>query len=195
MRSTMRTRAAATVGAVLLAGLLTACNGDGEGGDGFPFGGDKKNVSDQGDGGKGGGKVPAQMVGEWSSTSVSLTQYEDANTGVSAPTNGTGIILTIEKDGSYTEYGLLQTGMYSCQTKLTTHTEGKVSVEGSKVTFKPSSVKTQMTGCGSSDSGEKNGTKVIRTETFSFEKDQYSGKPVMKLTGDDGQTTQYSPSK
>lgn len=197
MRSTMRTRAAAAVGAVLLAGLLTAC-GDDDGGDGYPFAGggvpgnsDGKN--DKGGGGKGGGKVPADLVGKWSTTSISLTQYEDAMTGAAAPTNGTGIILTIESDGSYTEYGLLQNTVYSCSTKLTTRTEGKVSVEGAKTTFKPSKVKTRMTGCGSSDESEKDGTKVTRVATYEFTKDSYSGKRVLKFTDDKGQTSQYQP--
>lgn len=197
MRSTMRTRAAAAVGALLLAGLLTACGDDD--GDGYPFAGggvpgsssDGKN--DKGGGGKG-GKVPSDLVGEWSTTSVSLTQYQDANTGVSAPTNGTGVILKIDGDGSYTEDGLMQIGAYSCQSKYTLHTEGKVSVDGDKVTFKPSKVRSTVSGCGG-DGKEKDGTKVTRVETYAFTKDQYSGEKVLQFTDEQGQRSQYRPSK
>lgn len=204
MRSITRFRvrkgAAALAGGVLLFGVLTACQDDDEGGP-SPFlqggnaqeAGQDKGGKDGKNDGKGDGKAPDGLVGTWTSGSVSMIRYEDAITGAAAPPSGNNSTLTFTSDGTYTNNGLLQTTMYNCTTSLFVMQEGKYSVDGDKVTFKPGKVKTSMknTCSKSGNYNNRDGEKKVTTETF--ELGQNESGPTLKLTDDTGASSTYTP--
>ncbi|WP_436788320.1 hypothetical protein [Yinghuangia sp. YIM S10712] len=201
MRFNMRKGAAALAGGVLALGVLTAC-GDDDAASGSPF--DKKGqaASDQGGSGGGkndsggkGGKVPAELVGVWTTGSVSTINYEDAMTGALAPPSGTHSELTLKSDGSYSQNGLLQSTVYNCTTSLFVMEEGKASVQGDKITFKPSKLKTTMqnTCSKSGNHTNKDGEKKTTVDTFELTEDEYG--PLLRLTDDTGASSDYRPEK
>ncbi|MGW0664458.1 hypothetical protein [Streptodolium elevatio] len=193
-------------GSVLAVGMLTACQNDDEGGTGnggvsiddkVGMGSDDdagKADTDKGDGGKG-GSVPKELVGSWRTGSGATVQYQDAITGAYAPPSGSTGELTIKSDGSYTDNGLLQTTMYNCTTSLFVMEEGKVSVSGDKVTFKPSKVKTSMQNTCSESSNfyNRDGTKNTKVDTFELTQD--TNGPVLRLTDEEGASSDYRPDK
>lgn len=204
MRTTMRIHllrgVAAFAGGVLALGGLTAC-GDDDSDAPSPFVNGGQAVSDQGDsedgkgdsGGKGGGKVPAELVGVWTTGSGSSIRYEDAMTGAVAPASGSHGELTIKADGSYSQNGLLQSTVYSCTTSLFVMEEGKASVQGDKITFKPSKLKTTMqnTCSQSGNHTNKDGEKKTTVDTFELAEDE-SG-PLLRLTDAEGASSDYRP--
>ncbi|NUU24805.1 MAG: hypothetical protein HOV68_25365, partial [Streptomycetaceae bacterium] len=172
---------------------VTACGGDGEHEDlSVVLGQDS---GDGGGDGGGGGSVPKELVGVWTTGSVSGVDYQDAITGAYAPPSGDNAELTIKADGSYSENGLLQTSMYNCTTTLFVTQEGKTKVEGDKITFKPSKLKTSMkdTCVKSSNFENRDGDKKARVNTFAVGKDEYG--IVLRLTDADGATSDYRPKK
>ncbi|WP_436770559.1 hypothetical protein [Yinghuangia sp. YIM S09857] len=205
MRRSMRKGFIVMAGGVLAVGLLTACQDDEEGGtgnEGFSFG-DKVGTGDdtadtgddaKGDGGKG-GSVPKELVGAWRTGSGATVEYQDAITGKYAPPSGSTGELIIKADGSYTDNGLLQTTMYNCTTSLFVMEEGKVTVSGDKATFKPSKVKTSMQNTCSESSNfyNRDGTKNTKVDTFELTQD--TNGPVLRLTDEDGASSDYRPDK
>lgn len=186
-------------GTVLAFGVLTACQNDG--GDGSSplnkgVGASGKDAKSDGKGGGGkGGSVPKQLVGVWTTGSGSTINYQDAITGAYAPPSGSTGELTIKSDGSYSQNGLLQTTLYNCTTSLFVMEEGKASVSGDKITFKPGKVKTSMqdTCRKSSNFNNRDGTKNTKSDTFELTEDEYG--PLLRLTDDTGASSDYRPKK
>lgn len=204
MRVNLRRGVVAVAGGVLALGALTAC-GDDDSDAASPFvkgqAASDRGKSDVGkgdSGGKGGGKggkVPAGLVGVWTTGSVSTINYEDAITGAAAPPSGTHAELTITSDGSYSQNGLLQSTVYNCTTSLFVMEEGKASVEGDTITFKPSKLKTTMqnTCSQSGNYSNKDGEKKTTVDTFELTEDEYG--PLLRLTDAEGASSDYRPGK
>ncbi|UGQ10601.1 hypothetical protein LO772_27750 [Yinghuangia sp. ASG 101] len=208
MRTTTRSKVrkgwVAFAGGVLALGALTAC-GDDDPDAASPFGVGGQVAAGQGDsgegaadaggkgGGKGGGKVPAELVGVWKTGSASPTTYQDAVTGAFAPASGTHRELTIKADGSYSQNGLLQSTVYSCTTSLFVAEEGKATVQGDKITFKPDKLKTTMqnTCSESGNYANRDGEKRTVVETFELTEDEYG--PLLRLTDPEGASSDYRP--
>lgn len=77
------------------------------------------------------------VVGDWTSTEISLIQYRNSITGTDAPTNGTRVEFTLAPDGRYTYSALLQVTSYTCTDSLFAHETGKALVMSERLTLVP----------------------------------------------------------
>ena len=126
----------------------------------------------------GGGTVPApspapspspapggSLVGEWYSGNPSAIQYVDPNTGVGAPTSGTGTFLVINADGTYREGGILRVTTYSCTSEVFVDAYGRYSVSGNTLTLNQAGGRSWGNVCGGDTYDRTLGAETI-TYTF-----------------------------
>jgi hypothetical protein len=74
-----------------------------------------------------GGKVPADIVGAWSWTTISGVNYRDTITHQLASPSGMSAKFTFTKDGHYTKFFFISQRTYSLVTESTTTEEGTVT--------------------------------------------------------------------
>lgn len=77
-------------------------------------------------------QLPRELVGEWSTGSISSIQYVDPNTGVFKPTVGMGEGYSIRSDGSYVDNVLVQSQFIGADF---VYIEGTITVSGNRLTF------------------------------------------------------------
>lgn len=76
------------------------------------------------------GGVPADMVGQWSWTTISGVNYEDANTGRLLSPSGMAAKFTFLPDGRYKFFFYVHQRTYNIVTQSTTNEEGRVTFNG-----------------------------------------------------------------
>jgi hypothetical protein len=74
-----------------------------------------------------GGRVPADLVGTWSWTTISSVNYQNTTTGQLASPSGMSAKFTFTKDGRYTKFFYVTQRTYSLVTESTTTEEGTVT--------------------------------------------------------------------
>jgi hypothetical protein len=74
-----------------------------------------------------GGRVPADVVGKWSWTTISSVNYQNTTTGQLTEPSGMSAKFTFSKDGRYTKFFYIHQRTYSLVTESTTTEEGTVN--------------------------------------------------------------------
>ena len=124
-----------------------------------------------------GGRMPAQLVGEWMSMSTSSVTYVDRTTGSSAPPSGNGGMYKFFPDGRYEYAGLLQSSMYNCTMTITPFERGTVRIEGNTIHFDSAGgTLTSKDNCNRQYNYEKPIPPNTTTYTWRLERDQYGVK-------------------
>lgn len=124
-----------------------------------------------------GGRMPAQLVGEWMSMSTSSVTYVDRTTGSSAPPSGNGGMYKFFPDGRYEYAGLMQSSMYNCTMTITPFERGTVRIEGNTIHFDSAGgTLTSKDNCNRQYNYEKPIAPNTTTYTWRLERDQYGVK-------------------
>jgi hypothetical protein len=99
----------------------------------------------------GSGSLPAELVGQWITTTAGGTIYVTPGGSVNGP-SGTGALLAFTADGRYSETGYQNVALYNCNTGWSGHVEGAASVTGEKISLKPVKASLrQWATCGGKD--------------------------------------------
>ena len=120
--------------------------------------------------------LPANLVGEWHTGSVSSVNYVSPG-GSYAPPSGTQVTYKLFPDGHYEYAGLTQQSMYNCTTKLFLYKVGVVSTQGNVLTFtdKDGSF-TSEDNCNKQYNYKKPAKLEQTTYQWRIERDQYGEK-------------------
>lgn len=121
----------------------------------------------------GGAVKVADLAGIWSTSSVSGTRYKSLVTGELSDPSGSIIEYQISPNGVIKHVGYLSSTVYSCTTKLFISRTGRISINGSNITFDFAPGKRMYQTCSASAS--RNDTLPAEKETYSFklEHDEY----------------------
>ena len=79
--------------------------------------------------------VPPELVGDWESTSVRSTTFQDRSTGAYAKPSGSATAYHIAADGQYKEEALIQSSMYNCTDTVFVSETGRVRLDASGLTL------------------------------------------------------------
>jgi hypothetical protein len=114
----------------------------------------------------------SDLAGLWSTSSVSGERYKSLATGELSDPSGTIIEYQISPNGTIKHVGYLSMTTYSCTTKLFISRTGRISIDGSRITFDFAAGKRMFQGCGSA---ARNDTLPAerKTEGFRLERDKY----------------------
>ncbi|WP_019587614.1 hypothetical protein [Deinococcus apachensis] len=131
--------------------------------------------------------LPAELRGEWHSGRISPVEYYNVTTGKWAEASGTSILLKLNPNLTYERTGLLVVTTYGCTSKLLVQEQGKVAVNGSSLTFTPtSSASTGYTCSPSKVSSSKNSVKPYTERALV--KVNPDGQHVLSLASGSGET-------
>ena len=132
---------------------------------------------DGGGGGKNGSATVADLVGTWSSGSVSSERYKNLISGDLSDVSGNASEYIISPNGEIQYAGYLSTTIYACATKLFFTKKGKISVSGSTITFDyQTGERDYQNSCNASLSGVKPIPPQKKTVSFTLERDQHGVK-------------------
>lgn len=81
--------------------------------------------------------APANLVGKWSSSRLSMINYRDRYTGTFAPPSGSIFSYTIAADGTFEYSGYMQSSMYNCTIVVFRWQRGTLAAEGQRLTLTP----------------------------------------------------------
>lgn len=81
--------------------------------------------------------VPAQLVAEWFTGTISSIDFYNPNNGVWGAPSGTGIFFKFYSDGYYEKGVLLQSSLYNCTMTFFAYNKGTMTVEGDKIVLYP----------------------------------------------------------
>ena len=115
----------------------------------------------------------ADLAGIWSTSSVSGTRYKSLVTGELSDPSGSIIEYQISPNGTIKHVGYLSSTVYSCTTKLFISRTGRISINGSNITFDFAAGKRMYQTC--SQSASRNDTLPAERKTYPFrlERDEY----------------------
>ncbi len=82
-----------------------------------------------------GGGDASELVGEWSQSEVSTTDYVNPGTGAHADPSGERLNIRLNADGTYKIGWLLQSSLYGCTSSVFGYKTGVYTVEGLTITF------------------------------------------------------------
>jgi len=134
------------------------------------------------------------LAGRWTNGRISSIQYQNAYTGVAAPTNGNSFAWEFHANGTYSFTGLMQSVMYNCTTTMFSNETGTYTADGGVVSLKPEKNPYKMTNnCAPSSNREAPGKLVDRT--YRFRVVQEAGGPMLELTGADGAVQKFQRAK
>lgn len=118
-------------------------------------------------------KIPAELVGEWHNGNVSMLQYRNQTTGSTTPGNSSTFSYKFYADGRFQFVGLMQSTMYNCTTTLFNEKAGRVSVDGSTITFIPTkNFWRNSNSCAPNSTKEKNHVLDEETDEWSIKQDE-----------------------
>ena len=83
------------------------------------------------------GKIPADLLGSWSWTTISSVNYKDTTTGQLSAPSGMSAKFTFTKDGRYKFFFYVRQQTYSLVTESTTNAEGTVTFGDGTFTVRP----------------------------------------------------------
>lgn len=84
-----------------------------------------------------GSKVPADLLGDWSWTTISSVNYKDTGTNRLAEPSGMSVKFTFTKDGRYKKFFYVRQRTYSLVSEATTTEEGTVTFGENSFTLHP----------------------------------------------------------
>jgi hypothetical protein len=129
-------------------------------------------------------------LGRWTDGHISSIQYQNATTGVSAPTNGRSFAYEFKANGTYSFTGLMQSVMYNCTTAMFSNESGTYSINGDSISLRPEKNPYRMTNnCAPSSNRESAGKLVPRTYRFRIASE--SGRRYLEFRGSDGSTQKF----
>jgi hypothetical protein len=138
--------------------------------------------------------APPALLGRWTDGHISSIQYQNAYTGVSAPTNGRSFACDFKSDGTYSFTGLMQSVVYNCTTAMFSNETGTYSVMGDSIALSPGKNQYRMTNsCAPSSNREAPGKLVHRTYRFRIVAE--TGRKYLELHGDDGSVQKLGQSR
>ncbi|HEY8559529.1 MAG TPA: hypothetical protein VIL74_03935 [Pyrinomonadaceae bacterium] len=127
----------------------------------------------------GGGAVTvADLAGIWSTSSVSGTRYKSLVTGELSDPSGSIIEYQISPNGTIKHVGYLSSTVYSCTTKLFISRTGRISINGSNITFDFAPGKRMYQTCSQSASRNDTLPAERKTQPFRLGPDEYG---IMQL--------------
>ena len=134
-------------------------------------------------------QLPRELVGEWTTGSISSIQYIDRNTGVFRPTVGLGEGYNIRSDGSYVDNVLVQSQFLGADF---VYIEGTITVSGNELTFHQTKRIAMHKGPAASTwTTTVSTTQPDKSYLWRIKTDQESGNAVISLClkDSDGKTT------
>ncbi|PYE53792.1 hypothetical protein [Deinococcus yavapaiensis] len=132
-------------------------------------------------------RLRPELRGEWHSGRLSPIEYYNTATGKWAEASGTSVILKLRDDLSYERTGLLVVTTYGCTSKLLVQEKGKVTQNGSMLTFTPTTSSAVGYTCTpSKTSTQKNHVKPYTERALV--KIESNGQHVLSLTSGSGET-------
>jgi hypothetical protein len=133
-------------------------------------------------------------LGRWTDGQISSIQYQNATTGVSAPTNGRSFAYEFKADGTYSFTGLMQSVMYNCTTAMFSNESGTYTVNGDSIALNPEKNPYRMTNnCAPSSNRDAAGKLVPRTYRFRVASE--NGRRYLEFRGSDGSTQKFGAQK
>lgn len=81
--------------------------------------------------------APAELVGKWSSSRLSMINYRDRYSGRFAPPSGSIFSYTIAADGTFEFSGYLQSSLYHCTIVIFRWQRGTLAADGQSLTLTP----------------------------------------------------------
>jgi hypothetical protein len=133
-------------------------------------------------------------LGRWTDGHISSIQYQNAYTGVSAPTNGRSFAYEFKPDGTYSFTGLMQSVVYNCTTAMFSNEAGTYTILGDSISLRPASNPYRMTNnCAPSSNREAPGKLVNRT--YRFRVFAEGGRRYLELRLDDGSIQKFGESR
>lgn len=140
-------------------------------------GGCKSSPTDADDGdGKNGGNtprtsVPAELVGDWKTGTVSSVNFYNPTTGVWGAPSGVGMFFKFTPDGYYEKGVLLQSSLYGCTMTFFAFNKGTMTVAGDTIVLYPTYGKIKsMDNCVQDNNYEK--PDDLKSETLIWERGQ-----------------------
>ena len=134
--------------------------------------------------------APAELLGSWRTSRMSMLVYQNQITGSTTPGSGTSMQYRFRPDGTFEYAGYLQSIMYNCTTTLFNPMTGLYRVDGSRLTLTPRTNVWQMTNnCARSQNQERPGKMDALTYEISFK--QEGGRLFLCLAGADGKGACY----
>jgi|GEM_PF-2795215 len=127
------------------------------------------------------------VLGRWTDGRVSSIQYQNAYTGVAAPTNGSSFLFEFRSDGTYTFRGLIQTVMYNCTTTIFSNETGNYTLSGNTLSLDPKKNPYKLTNSCASSSNKESDGKLI-PQTYRIQIVNETGRRYLELTAEDGST-------
>lgn len=127
------------------------------------------------------------VLGRWTDGRVSSIQYQNAYTGVAAPTNGSSFLFEFRNDGTYTFRGLIQTVMYNCTTTIFSNETGNYTLSGNTLSLDPKKNPYKLTNSCASSSNKESDGKLI-PQTYRIQIVNETGRRYLELTAEDGST-------
>jgi hypothetical protein len=122
--------------------------------------------------------LPAELIGEWHTGSISSIQYVDPNTGIFKPTVGMGEGYAIRPDGGYVDNVLVQSNIGADFIYI----EGAISVSADKLTFHQTKRIAMHKEPGAQEWTKKTAEpQPDRTCKWRIKTEEESGKPVISL--------------
>ncbi|HEX8474653.1 MAG TPA: hypothetical protein VF666_11515 [Pyrinomonadaceae bacterium] len=132
----------------------------------------------------GSAKIPAELVGEWHNGNVSMLQYQNRTTGATTPGNSSTFTYKFYADGRFEFIGMMQSTMYNCTTTLFNEKNGKVVVEGSKMTLIPSrNFWRNANSCAPNSTKEKNHVLDEETKEWTIKQDEQGRRLICLSDG------------
>jgi hypothetical protein len=120
------------------------------------------------------GRVPQQLVGEWSTVSTSNIGYVNQTTGSWAPPSGDGSYYKIYPDGRFEFTGLMQSSMYNCTMTISGHETGILRFDGQQIVFDSAGgTLTSKDNCNSRFNYQKPVAPNVKTYSWKLTQDQW----------------------
>ncbi len=132
--------------------------------------------------------VPTQLLGKWGFTSISGTTYWDKSTGAYMGSgNGGSQTYTFYPNGTYKFFNYIKTNSYGWEMQALTWEEGTVSVDGDKITVRPTSGRYQVMDNRVAKNNYKRPMKESerKVKTLTWRIETKDNKPVLQM-GRDG---------
>ncbi len=134
------------------------------------------------------GSIPRELLGEFSTTSTTLTSFYNPATGSFAPPSGNAQNFEFFADGTYTEANLIQSTSFSCTTSIFIFRKGTFIVNGAQMTrAAKSGTEILRKSCYPEDNRENPAKLDTVKGTWRFGADSQNAAIVyLYLTGRDG---------
>lgn len=135
--------------------------------------------------------LPTEVVGSWTSGTVSSSAFYDPGTGSFKSPSGTGVAFTFTSDGAFTKAVLLQQSMYGCTSRFLGWVEGTATADGTTLSLYPTKGKVKSEDNCVADNNYERADDPAR-ETIKFERgtDEY-GNETLWLAYPDGNPSAF----